>query len=170
MENKNINNMYDDKDIQSFLLTKNIVWDGNITKRIGRVIEAEVFIKEINNKKDVILEVSPCIFAIDEKVYECYYDDTDISIYEYANFSDDWIRFLIKKDPENGLIISEYAFDAMCKAKAEHEDRIQDLRQQTRQENVRFEEFMKPWRRVIEVATAEVEKSISKKETEPENA
>ena len=48
--------MYDDKDIQAFLLTKNIVWDGNITKRIGRVIEAEVFIKEINNKKDVILD------------------------------------------------------------------------------------------------------------------
>ena len=68
------------------------------------------------------------------------------------------------------MIISEYAFDAMCKAKVEHENRLKDLRQQTRQENVRFEEFMKPWRRVIEVATAEVEKSVAKQETEPENA
>ena len=129
MENKNINNMYNDQDIQAFLLSKNILWDGNSTKRIGdTVIEAEVFIKEINNKKDVILEVSPCIFTIDEKVYESYYDDTDISIYEYANFSEEWIKFLIKKDLDNGLIISEYAFDAMSKAKVEHENRLKDLR------------------------------------------
>ena len=126
-----MDNLYTNQDIQEFLFTRGLEWDGNNkNKTKNDLIIAELKLSGGGDEIDVFqLSVTPISFYI-------YGLD---GVMEIANFSQDWIINLIEKHPEKTSTIIEMIdnkmkeiYDFYEDAVKPYEQKIKRLRQEQR--------------------------------------
>lgn len=168
-----MNQLYNTKDIQTFLLSHNIVWNGQCVHEThtayGDEILANMLFNNENESIQVTLSISPTSFFIYEETCEAYYDDTDTSINEIASFANEWMLFLINKSTENAKIIKQKATDKLNRIASKCDSELRGIEAQKKLTIARYNNMSSPWNDIIEAADETINKRITNNQQEPEN-
>lgn len=164
--------LYDLKDIQQFLLKKDILWGGDC-KKISEnsyydEITADVLFATDRNPKEISIEVSPISFVISEELSEICYEDYETSLNEIADYSQEWITCLISKSPENAKAIKAIAESKISKLNSKHERELSGIEAQKSLCIIAYNHAVKPWNNVIAQVNKLLPQNTNSAESEPE--
>jgi len=154
---------YSIEDVQKFLLTKGIVWNGENMRASDYVILADVELK----RNDDFLDAE--IFAnLNETTFDCWVTINNGSKSESNcyDFSYDWLKFRLQEYPNNAHTIYSIVESEIKEINDNSEKEINELQKQINEIKAKAKEQTNHLQKFKKVAKAIIDSGLTKPEEE----
>lgn len=145
-------NIYKTKDIQDFLCSRGVFWNG-ISKNKQHdndMVLADALISNTNGyiNTEIYLQVSNANFKVFIEDCSICYEETTFYKKLFKDFTYDWINNLIKKYPEKAPAIKEFIDSKMQEEHSYYEKQITPLQHQINQIKEKQNASLNEWKKL----------------------